>query len=69
MEARLAILSWLWADLDISAAKAIIQNLPEGQNYVPLAPTLTATGGINVIRDQGFKRLDPLQTSQRQACK
>jgi outer membrane receptor protein involved in Fe transport len=54
LEARLAILSWLWADLDISAAKATIQNLPEGQNYVPLAPTLTATGGINIIRDKGL---------------
>jgi hypothetical protein len=54
VEARLAILSWLWADMDISAAKATIQNLPEGQNYVPLAPTLTATGGINIIRDKGL---------------
>jgi outer membrane receptor protein involved in Fe transport len=53
-EARLSILSWLWADVDISAAKATIKNLPSGQNYVPLAPTLTASGGISVIRDKGF---------------
>jgi outer membrane receptor protein involved in Fe transport len=53
-EARLSILSWLWADVDVSIAKATILNLPEGQNYVPLAPTLTATGGLNVIRDKGF---------------
>ncbi|HEY4785882.1 MAG TPA: TonB-dependent receptor, partial [Bacteroidales bacterium] len=54
VEARLSILSWLWADADISAAKATIRNLPAGQNYVPLAPTLTATGGLSVIREQGF---------------
>jgi outer membrane receptor protein involved in Fe transport len=54
MEARLSVLSWLWADVDVSAARATIKNLPDGQNFVPLAPTLTATGGINVIRDRGF---------------
>ncbi len=53
-EARLSILSWLWADVDISTAKATIKNLPSGQNYVPLAPTLTASGGLSVIREQGF---------------
>ncbi len=54
VEARLSILSWLWADFDVSAAKATIMNLPEGQNFVPLAPTLTASGGMNIIRDHGF---------------
>ncbi|MEI7677300.1 MAG: TonB-dependent receptor [Bacteroidales bacterium] len=53
-EARLSILSWLWADVDISTAKGIILNLPEGQNHIPLAPTLTATGGISVVRTKGF---------------
>jgi outer membrane receptor protein involved in Fe transport len=54
MEGRLSILSWLWADVDISSAKGTIKNLPNGQNHIPLAPTLTATGGISVIRDKGF---------------
>jgi outer membrane receptor protein involved in Fe transport len=54
VEARLSILSWLWADLDVSVAKATIRNLPEDQNFVPLAPTLTVSGGINIIRDHGF---------------
>ncbi|MCF6332111.1 MAG: TonB-dependent receptor [Draconibacterium sp.] len=53
-EARLSILSWLWADVDISSAKATIKNLPAGLNYVPLAPTLTASGGISVVREKGF---------------
>jgi outer membrane receptor protein involved in Fe transport len=54
VEARLSIKSWLWADVDISSAKATIKNLPEGLNYVPLAPTLTASGGISVVRDHGL---------------
>lgn len=53
-EARMSIFSWLWADVDISAAKATIKNLPDGENYVPLAPTLTASGGLSVLREQGF---------------
>jgi len=53
-EARLSILSWLWADLDISTAHGTILNLPEGENHIPLAPTLTATGGISVVRTEGF---------------
>lgn len=54
VEARLSIFPWLWADADISAAKATIKNLPGGQNHVPLAPTFTASGGLNVIREEGF---------------
>ena len=53
-EARLAIKPWLWADVDISSAKATIKNLPEGENYIPLAPTLTASAGLSVVRTQGF---------------
>jgi outer membrane receptor protein involved in Fe transport len=53
-EARLTIFSWLWADFDLSYAKATIKNLPEGQNFVPLAPTLEATGGISVVRKMGL---------------
>lgn len=53
-EARLQIKSWLWADIDVSSAKATINNLPRGQNYVPLAPTLIASGGISVVREHGF---------------
>lgn len=53
-EARMAILPWLWADVDISTANGTVKNLPEGQNHIPLAPTLTATGGISIIREQGF---------------
>lgn len=53
-EARYSILRWMWADVDISAARATIKGLPEGQNFVPLAPTLTASGGISIIRENGI---------------
>jgi outer membrane receptor protein involved in Fe transport len=53
-EARLSILSWLWADVDVSAAKGTIKNVPDSINHIPLAPTLTATGGVSVVREQGF---------------
>lgn len=53
-EARLSLKSWLWADFDLSLAKATIKNLPDGENYVPLAPTFTASGGINAVREKGF---------------
>lgn len=54
IEARLSILSWLWADVDVSWARATIENLPSGENYVPLAPKLTASGGVSIIRERGF---------------
>ena len=53
-EARLSIFSWLWADVDISTAKGTIKNVADSVNRIPLAPTLTATGGISVVREQGF---------------
>jgi hypothetical protein len=53
-EGRLSLTPWLWADVDVSAAQATILNLPEGENYVPLAPSLTASGGISVLRQKGF---------------
>ena len=53
-EVRLALKPWLWADIDVSAAKATINDLPSGSNFIPLAPTLTATGGISILREKGF---------------
>jgi outer membrane receptor protein involved in Fe transport len=54
VSARLSILPWLWADIDINTAKGTIKNLPESQNHIPLSPTLTANGGFSVIRDHGL---------------
>lgn len=53
-EARLSIFPWLWADFDLSASKATITGFPAGSNYIPLAPTFIATGGINMVNEQGL---------------
>jgi hypothetical protein len=37
----------LFADANINLAKARAIGEPKGSNYIPLAPTLTSTGGIN----------------------
>lgn len=48
MSFRYQVLKWLYADMDVNLAKPRYINLPEGQNYVPLAPTITSTGGLAV---------------------
>jgi outer membrane receptor protein involved in Fe transport len=53
-EARLSIFPWLWTDIDLSCARAKISGLPEGSNYIPLAPTFIASGGITLVNEQGF---------------
>jgi len=53
-EGRYSFLPWLWLDADVSLSNGKIQDLPEGENHIPLAPTLTASGGINIIREKGI---------------
>lgn len=54
VEARMEIFPWLWADSDISTAYGTIIGLPAKQNYIPLAPKLTVSGGISLLRENGF---------------
>ena len=54
VEGRLSIFSWLWADIDLSTAKGTIINNPKGQNFIPLAPSLTASGGLSIIKNKGL---------------
>jgi TonB-dependent Receptor Plug Domain/CarboxypepD_reg-like domain len=44
----------LFADANINPAKARAIGEPKGSNYIPLAPTLTSTGGINYQATSGF---------------
>ncbi len=53
-EIQYSFLSWLWFDSDISLARATETNLPSGKNYVPLAPTVIASGGLSVLRNSGI---------------
>jgi outer membrane receptor protein involved in Fe transport len=53
-EARYSIFSWLWFDADVSYAYASELNLPKDSDYVPLAPRFVASGGLSVLRSNGF---------------
>ncbi|MGH7470709.1 MAG: TonB-dependent receptor [Longimicrobiales bacterium] len=45
-EARLRLLPWLWADADLNLSRGRFRAVPDGQDAIPLAPTLTSTGGL-----------------------
>jgi outer membrane receptor protein involved in Fe transport len=54
-EARFQILSWLWADLDISLAHAVYTKDQGNGNAVALAPTFTGQAGLSALHPSGFK--------------
>lgn len=45
---------WLYLDADVNYANAREIGQPKGENYIPLAPVLTSTGGIGVNLPMGF---------------
>jgi outer membrane receptor protein involved in Fe transport len=53
-EARLRILPWLWADLDVSLAHAVYTKNQGNGNAVALAPTFTGQAGLSVFHPAGF---------------
>ncbi|MDZ4824588.1 MAG: TonB-dependent receptor plug domain-containing protein [Flavobacteriales bacterium] len=46
--------SWLFLNADVNYTLARAAGVAEGENYIPLAPDLTATGGLSVIHPNGF---------------
>jgi hypothetical protein len=46
LSARYQFNSWLFADANINLAKPRSVEDPKGENYIPLAPTFTSTGGL-----------------------
>ncbi len=54
LEGRMAVLSWLWADCDLSVSDGRFQNEPQGRDYIPLAPRLAFTGGFTMTHPCGF---------------
>jgi outer membrane receptor protein involved in Fe transport len=46
VEARVQILPWMAADADMTLSRGRLRDAPEGENVIPLAPTLTSTGGL-----------------------
>ncbi|UBM63213.1 TonB-dependent receptor [Candidatus Sulfidibacterium hydrothermale] len=53
-EGRLKLTPWLWADADLTLSRGRINDLPEGKNYIPLAPNFTLTGGLTMMNFHGF---------------
>lgn len=51
---RNQINAWLFIDFDINYNHGRYVDLPIGRNFIPLAPTLTSTGGISCINKKGF---------------
>lgn len=45
---RYQLTDWLFADFDLNLTRPRSVNDPEGQNYIPLAPTVTSIGGLTV---------------------
>lgn len=52
--ARYQPLKYLFLDLDLNDAHGRSVNDPKGQNYIPLAPVWTSTGGITYSKQNGF---------------
>jgi len=53
-EGRCRITRWLWADMDMTLSDGRITEMPEGQDYIPLAPRVTITGGFSMLDFYGF---------------
>ncbi|MDR3273440.1 MAG: TonB-dependent receptor [Flavobacteriaceae bacterium] len=47
-------LNWLYIDADFNYAHPRFTDEPKGENYIPLAPTFTSTGGVSVKLNSGF---------------
>lgn len=55
VEMRLKFLPWLWGDVDVNISEGRVDGAPEGENYIPLAPNFTSTGGFTAIHPNGFE--------------
>ena len=54
LSARYQINHWLFADLNINVARPRSMEAPKGENYIPLAPLLTSTGGLSFKAGNGW---------------
>lgn len=51
---RYEILKWLYFDGDFNYTYARLRDEAEGNNFIPLAPPITAIGGLSFIHKSGF---------------
>ena len=54
---RWEILPSLFADADLNYNHGRLLDLPKDQNYIPLAPSMTSTGGITLKKEKGYLSL------------
>ncbi len=54
LEGRYQLLPWLWADADANLSKGEARDEAAGEDEIPLAPTLTSTGGLTARHPQGY---------------
>ena len=54
LSVRYQINKWLFTDVNLNLAKPESLEERKGENYIPLAPTLTSTGGISWQMKTGF---------------
>ena len=55
LEARWQIVDWLFADADLNLARGRFRDLQDGENLIPLAPTVTSTGGLTLRQPGGIE--------------
>ncbi len=51
---RCQLSNYIFIDADINYNHGRYVNLPEGHNYIPLAPSLTSVGGISLKKNKGI---------------
>ncbi|KAB1157859.1 TonB-dependent receptor [Flavobacterium luteum] len=51
---RYQLIDWLFFDTDINYTHARSIDAPSGQDYIPLAPDFTSTGGLSINKLNGF---------------
>ncbi len=51
---RYEILPWLFLDGDLNLTKPKAKDAPEGENYIPLAPTVSTIGGLSFKMKKGL---------------
>ncbi|MBL0740752.1 TonB-dependent receptor [Chryseolinea lacunae] len=54
LSVRYQLAPWLFADADVNVTHPRAKGAAEGENYIPLAPTVTSIGGLSVRRTRGF---------------
>lgn len=54
-DTRLQLLDWLWSDVDVNFSHGRFRDLPNGSNFIPLAPTLSSTGGLTARHSSGLE--------------